>query len=129
MASDLYDLEQYVSGKCMYLAAALHRATGWEIQAAIEPAMAGYSRYVGHAWCVDPETGHCVDIDGAYPAKVNGWLHPENLLMPKMDENILYAVVAEGSPDLSRTKWDSEVTNALLVVQSFLLPKLSQVTA
>ncbi len=68
------ELEQFVNGKCMYLAAALHRARGWEIQAVIEPAEAGYPAYVGHAWCVDPASGFCVDIDGAYPARQ--WLAP-----------------------------------------------------
>lgn len=120
------ELEQFVSGKCMYLAAALHRVRGWEIQAVIEPADAGYSAYIGHAWCVDPASGCCVDIDGAYPACRNGWLHPGNTLVRGLTEADLYQLTKVGAGcDLSEALWQTETQQALAVVHGYLLPKIA----
>jgi hypothetical protein len=118
--------DQFVNGKCMYLAAALHRVCGWEIQAVIEPAAGGYGAYVGHAWCIDPTNGFCVDIDGAYPASANGWPQPGNTLRYNLTEAGLYQLTKIGAGcDFSEALWQTEVQQALAVVHGYLLPSIA----
>lgn len=119
------EMGSFVSGKCMYLAAALHRVRGWEIQAVLEPADCGYPPFVGHAWCVDPHTGHCVDIDGAYPTDRNGWVRPDNELVVGLDEDSLRQLTLVGaSHPFTPEQWNREVIGTLNVVQEYLLPRL-----
>lgn len=119
------ELDAFVCGKCMYLAAALHRVRGWEIQAVIEPAEGQYPPWVGHAWCVDPSTGHCVDIDGAYPPDRNGWIRPDNELVLGLDEASLRQLTLAGaSQPFTLEQWNREVLGTLKVVQAYLLPRL-----
>lgn len=108
------EIESYLSGKCMYLAAALHRTFGWEIQATLED---NHSPYIGHTWCIVPETGECADIDGFYPMSRNGWLSPQSELIVKLNEKTLFALVQSTSySSVTVQEWESSVQDAMDVV-------------
>jgi hypothetical protein len=121
------DIAPYVGGKCMDLSAALHRVTGWEIQAVVEPANGGYPPYVGHTWCIDPASGDCVDIDGAYPMSTNGWLHPSNRLVTGLNEVSLRELTLAGANrSFTPAEWDCNVLDAFDVLHSYLLPLIGK---
>ena len=66
-------IEEHVSGKCMYLAAALHRRYGYEIQAAIDD-HGSHNAYIGHAWVVEPLSGDVIDLTGSGRRAKTGFL-------------------------------------------------------
>lgn len=117
------EMSEYACGKCVSLAAAIHRLTGWEIQAVIEPADAHYPPWVGHAWCVDPSTGNCVDIDGAYPPEKNGWVGPGSDVRMGLNEAQLREVTVIGAgKNWDPDNWASEVEEAMPVAKDYVLP-------
>lgn len=119
------EIDVYINGKCMYLAAALHRQFGWEIQVAQEFPDTDES-YIGHAWCVDPQTGFCVDIDGAYPHDISGWIHPAAKLLTGMDEAALRTLtMTTGEYPFDEAHWEAEVAAAQAVVTNYLAPLLA----
>lgn len=121
------DIAPYVGGKCMALAAALHRVKGWEIQAVVEPACEAYPPYVGHAWCIDPVSGDCVDIDGAYSMAINGWVHPGNKLVVGLNEDSLRALTLAGAnTPFTFAEWDADVIGTFDVLHSYLLPLIGK---
>lgn len=120
------EIESYVSGKCMFLASALRRAFGWEIQVALEHPPNDDVPYIGHAWCVEPKSGMCVDIDGLYPHDISGWIHPGATLMKDMDEDALRELTLNtGYCTFTLEQWEASVEEAQAVVASYLGPKLS----
>jgi hypothetical protein len=117
------DIEQYVSGKCMFLAAALHRVYGWNIQATLIHEVS--PPYIGHAWCMEPKTGYCVDIDGAYPAEISGWIYPEAELVQTLNEDQLRELTIAGAYiPFTVADWNKGVEAALPIVHGYLAAKL-----
>jgi hypothetical protein len=122
------DIEQYVSGKCMFLAAALHRVYGWTIQATLIHEVS--PPYIGHAWCTEPTTGHCVDIDGMYPPEISGWIYPEAELVSGLNEEQLREITIAGAYiPFTVDDWNKGVEHALPIVQGYLAPKLPSAQA
>jgi hypothetical protein len=120
------EIDEFVTGKCVDLASAIHRLTGWEIQAVIEPAEGGYAPWVGHAWCIDPATGNCVDIDGSYPMARNGWLRSDNEHVVGMNEAQLREVTTIGAGiNWDPNSWDSGVEAALPIARDYVLSRLT----
>jgi hypothetical protein len=122
------ELSEFVCGKCVDLASAIHRITGWEIQAVIEPADEHYPAWVGHAWCVDPTTGNCVDIDGSYPPAKNGWVGPGSDVRTGLNEAQLRVLTTAGAGvNWDPNSWDSGVEAAMPVAREYVLPQLAAV--
>jgi hypothetical protein len=59
---DEFTVTEFTTGACGYLAAALHRATGWPIVAEFDGPLADD---VAHIW-VENECGFAVDINGIH---------------------------------------------------------------
>ena len=119
-------IEDYISGKCMYLAAALSRHFGWEIRVAQELPDTPDS-YIGHAWCVEPTTGYCVDIDGLYPHDINGWIHPGAKLLTNLGEQeLLHLTMTTGGYPFTAQYWEDAVVEAQAVVTQYLVPKIGK---
>lgn len=116
------EVESFVCGRCMYLAAAVHRLTGWPIEASTDPACAVYAETVSHAWCRNSETDDCIDIDGAYPIERSSWLFPRNRHVTNLDEDALLALVRLNSPGLTLAEWNADVELALPVARDYVLP-------
>lgn len=114
--------EEYVSGKCMYLAAALHRRYGYEIQAAIED-HGSSNAYIGHAWVVEPLSGDVVDIDGQWPSSKNGYLGwPKTKHETGLDEAGLKALVdMTASSPCSAQDWEAAVSDAEQLLARFFI--------
>jgi hypothetical protein len=110
-------IDSYVSGKCMYLAAAIHRETGWEIQATIT----GFpDSYIGHCWCIEPISGHCVDIDGAYAMCKNGWVGEHDEVKVGLSEADLLSLVRQTCHrEFADKDWELDVLEAKHVVDTF----------
>lgn len=105
-------VEAYVCGKCMYLAAALHRRYGFEIQLALADPGSPHA-YIEHAWVIEPNTGNLIDIDGQYPEHKNGWLGPTDQRVTGLNEAMLKEwVVATATRPLPQTEWDLAVEEA-----------------
>ena len=112
--------EQYVCGKCMYLAAALHRRFGFPIEVCVEVPGTPHA-YVGHAWVVDPATGDVIDIDGQYPASANGWLHPAAEHRQGLDEKDLFALITSTCyQPFEDGEWEQAVADAQAVIDQHL---------
>jgi hypothetical protein len=62
--------EKYMAGSCMYLAVALNRLFGYEMQACLETDSVG--TYISHAYVKIPN-GKILDIDGDYPESQNAY--------------------------------------------------------
>lgn len=113
--------EQYASGKCMYLASALHRRFGYPIEVAIADSATAHA-YVEHAWVVEPVNGDVIDIDGQYPAEANGWLRPSAEHRQGMDEKALFELVTCTSYlPIEDIEWQRDVDAALALVDQYLV--------
>lgn len=140
------DLDAYTCGKCMYLAAALHRQYGWSIQVVLaqheitglrttfqelqeELRRPDQSRFVspsiGHAWVVEPVSGMCVDIDGRYASSQNGWDNGYDTVVSNLNEAELRELTNIGTESpLSVEEWNARVAEAAVVVKDYLAQKL-----
>ena len=117
------DIDSYVSGKCMYLAGAIHRKFGWDISLTIDfPEDKGC--YIGHAWAVNPINGYCVDIDGSYPLERNGWIAVYSEVKNGLNEKQLFEITEKtsGRP-LSQEEWENDILEATQVLEKYLIPK------
>lgn len=123
--------EPWISGKCMYLAASLHRHYGYSIRASLydmplHSAAMSFTAvvdhlaakgellpYVQHAW-VMLNSAHCLDIDGVYANSRNGWTDGESVVtVIDLDEAQLKALVRMTcSGALSDQHWEKEVALA-----------------
>ncbi|MHD0644898.1 hypothetical protein ACYPKM_04680 [Pseudomonas aeruginosa] len=110
-------LETYSSGKCMYLAAALHRRYGLDIQITMEDCD---PTYVAHAWVTDKDRRMCWDADGCYPMNLNGWAVKATDVETLSGEQALFERIRSTAfipPSLA--EWQLEVLEALAVVDRY----------
>jgi hypothetical protein len=129
-------LDEFLAGRCMDLAAAIHRKRGWEIRAELYPghilgtdtsitvdeliARLGSNMvdwpYISHAFCVNPETGNCHDIAGGVPAAEFGW----SSHITGMDEEALRRLVdISAQRKVPFEKWNAGVVDAAAYVEQY----------
>lgn len=109
--NDLEDL--YMTGRCMFLAIALHRLYGYEIQAHIDEDYHG--EYIGHAWVI--ANNKILDILGPY----------DESTCYSHGMNTDYRINGMTESDLKRflptlENYNLEVKAALNVAKKYLIP-------
>lgn len=111
---------EYVYEKSIYLAAALHRLYGWEIQVALT---GEDKRTIGHAWCVPAGVEKYIDIEGVHDASANGWVSYDDELVQGLTDESLMKLSASVSdlPD-GLDEWNAKVDSAAEVAKSYLIP-------
>lgn len=118
------DIESYSCGKCMYLAAAIHRKFGWSISLVLD--FPGPDAYIGHAWAVNPVNNDCVDIDGSYPINRNGWIYHYSEVQHDLNEKQLFDLTEKTCHrKLDLEEWENDVLEATKVLEQYLIPKYS----
>lgn len=105
--------EQYNYGRCMFLAIALHRRYGFEIQAAIVNDKDGES-WIGHAWVKLPD-GLFFDIMGKYEdsSELDSF---GDITKKELDEKSLAAYFDNDS------EYEKEIKKAMVVTKYYLEP-------
>ena len=103
--------EEYLSAKSIFLAVALWRTFGGEIQIRIEDDLS--IKNIEHAWL--SRDGCQIDIDGAYPPIVAIDESDEELVLG-LDENTALEFVRT-LVDVSDKNWEKEVKKALKIVK------------
>jgi hypothetical protein len=126
-------LDEFLSGRCMDLAAAMHRKHGWEIQLQLYPenlighldtvdsllARLGEDKtqwpYIGHAWCVD-SSGVCYDIEGGIVPDQFGW----SPCMKNLDEaSLLQVIQVSAQRHVSHSDWSEQIVQAAEVMEQY----------
>lgn len=103
--------ETYSSGKCIYLAAALSRRHGLDIQAVLSD---NGPSCVVHAWVTDEERLMCWDADGCYPSNLNGWTRSGKDVLTLASESELFELASLTGCTID--EWNKSVAEALAVV-------------
>ena len=106
--------EIYMSGRCMFLAIALKRLFGYEMQACIETDNVG--EYIAHAWVKMPN-GNILDIDGEYPESMNAY---NGEAFGRRENDLSEAAMK--SYMTSTEGYEKDVREAMGVVRDYLLP-------
>ena len=108
----------YTCGRCMYLAAALHRSIGWPISVVLNDGTD--DAYIDHAWVYNPADAMMFDINGCYPESRNGFITQGSVVMADLSEDELFHLTMKtsGRP-MARVEWDAEVDDALVMVDQF----------
>lgn len=105
--------EEYLSAKSIFLAVALWRSFGGEIQIQLEEDLSVF--FIDHAWLfVD---GHNVDIDGSYEPIITLNEGAENLYLG-LDEPKALEVI-RSIIEVSDKEWEKEVKKALKIVKQY----------
>ena len=103
--------EEYLSAKSIFMAVALWRTFGGEIQIRVEDDLS--IKNIEHAWL--SRDGCQIDIDGAYPPIVAIDESDEELVLG-LDENTALEFVRT-LVDVSDKNWEKEVKKALKIVK------------
>lgn len=115
--------EPYVSGKCIYLAAALYRQYGNLIQVSMCE-----DGFIEHAWLSNADNSLNWDADGCYPSDRNGFAITSSKVLTLSSEDELYQLVisSTGKP-LPIEQWNSDVERASASAEAFFKPYPSRV--
>lgn len=105
--------EEYLSAKSIFLAVALWRTFGGEIQIRIEDDLS--IKNIEHAWL--SMDGNQIDIDGSYPPIVALDQSDEDLMLG-LDETTALEFVRT-LVDVSDKDWEKEVKKALKIVKTY----------
>lgn len=110
--------ERYISGACMYLAAALHRKFGWKIQVMFTNDQP--RDYIEHAWVIDPSGQYTLDIDGLVPIQRSGWIHEYGTYHQDVTDAGLRELteISSGRP-LPLDVWEDQVGQAASDVERY----------
>lgn len=103
--------EEYLSPKSIFLAVALWRSFGGEIQIRIEDDLS--VKNIDHAWL--SRYDQVIDIDGAYPPIVELDTTREDIVVCISEEKTLEFV--RTIIDVSDAAWEKEVKKALKIVK------------
>lgn len=115
-------IDEYIGGKCMFLAAAFHRIHGYEIQVVIEDYNTTHA-YVSHAWVVIPNSGDMIDIDGRYPLSKNGWIGFGKYVTGLTEQSLKNIINKTSYKPISDSEWESEVQKALTLISKHFVQK------
>lgn len=105
--------EEYLSPKSIFLAVALWRSFGGEIQVRFEEDLSVY--FIDHVWLL--LDGHNVDIDGSYPPIVTLDESEENLYLG-LDETKALELI-RSIIEVSDKEWEKEIKKALKIVKQY----------
>jgi hypothetical protein len=101
--------EIYFSGKCFYLAIALHRLYGYEIQASLNTDNVD-DIWIEHAWCIHPN-GNILDITGLHQFPC----FQDNIVKNLNEDGILQYIKGGAK--------ESQILEAEVVINDFLNPE------
>lgn len=104
--------EEYLSPKSIFLAVALWRVGGGEIQVRIEDDLS--VKNIEHAWL--SLDGHQVDIDGSYPPIIELDTDDDSLVLGLTESTALQLV--RTMVEISDDEWEQEIKKALLIVNA-----------
>lgn len=106
--------ECYSYGRCMFLATALHRKFGLEIQCVMESDSNG--EFISHAWVV--ENGMIIDINGKNTPEMNDYVEDSSTIITGLSEQLLISVIHRYR-QVNPHDWEIRVNEAMLIVNEY----------
>jgi hypothetical protein len=107
--------DEYQSAKAIFMAVALWRSFGGEIQVKLEDDLS--VKNIEHAWL--SLDGQQIDIDGAYPPIMALDENDDDLVLGLDEVKVLDLV--RSLVDISDKEWEKEVKKALKVVKKYYI--------